>query len=262
MKSALIGGAVGLIFMAGGFFLGLRLVHLPAGAKTAAGGAGTLTITPAPKPAFTVETLRKATQSLLEVNQALQAREAAVAARERKARQTEEEMVAEREALDRSHEKFKALYGEFLSRLQLVKAGEADQLQRQIAIYDSMDSAQVVELLRATDDGTVTKLFSMMDPKPLAKLVSAWKVKYPADATRLLAALGGMGKVVAASPMTAKGAANPGAGDQAASSTAAIPANATPEMPKALSTSAPPADSTTLAPNGDDSAQVAANKTN
>ena len=256
MKNALISGAVGLIFMTGGFFLGMRLAHLPPAAK-----AGTVApvaaIAAAPKPAFSIETLRKTTQSLLEINQALQAREAAVAAREKRAAEQEQELAAERAALDQSHESFQVLYQEFLKRLQLVKGSEAGQWQRQIEIYGSMDSAQVVDLLRVQDDGTVTKLFSLMDPKPLAKLLSGWKARYPADSPRLLAALNGMGRVQTAEQMTLSATDNAPVPGRASPIDDASPATTTGTPASAGNT-----DPANNSPSSAASPQVASSKTN
>jgi flagellar motility protein MotE (MotC chaperone) len=196
IKNLAIGGVVGLLFMVGGFFGGMRFVHVPVPKKIAA--VATTAKAPAviSRDAISIDALRKTSQNMMDVNQALQARELAVAAREKKAREREDELDAERAALDRSHAKFKELYTQFEQRLQLVTANESDQMQRQMTIYTTMDPAEAADLLRALDDGTIVRFFSIMDTKPLANLVSAWKAKYPADSTRLLTALTQMGTVM------------------------------------------------------------------
>ena len=194
MKNILIGLVVGMLSMGGGFFFGLHLKPIPAPKKAVP--APVAAAAPAPHEAFSVDTLRKTSEDMMDVNDALKAREKTVAAREKKARETEDELAAERAALDRSHDKFKALYAQFQGRLQLVEANEQDQLQRQVIVYNAMDPVQAADLVRNLDDGTVIRLFSMMETKPLARLVSAWKTKYPKDAPRLLLAFDGMGRVV------------------------------------------------------------------
>lgn len=197
IRNLAIVGAVALLFMSGGFYFGLKLVHVPAPKKPAAMAAAKAPATPAvARDVISINALKKTSENMEDMNQALQVREQAVAAREKKARQVEDELAAERAALDRSHAKFHELYGQFQQRLQLVSASENDQLQRQMAIYTAMDPAQAADLMRSLNDGTIVRLFSMMETKPLAKLVAAWKTKYPADSTRVLTALTTMGRVM------------------------------------------------------------------
>ena len=196
IKNLAIGGVVGLLFMSGSFFAGLRFVHVPVPKKAVAATAKATANPAVSRDAIGVEALRKTTEGMMDVTQALQAREQAVAAREKKARERDDELNAESAALDRSHAKFHELYGQFQQRLQLVTANEADQLQRQMAIYTTMDPVQAADLLRSLDDGTIVRLFSIMETKPLAKLVAAWKTKYPGDSTRVLTALTQMGTVM------------------------------------------------------------------
>ena len=195
MKNIIICGLVGTSFLLSGFWFGLRIAPMPKPKPAAAALAKTDAKT-APRDAISLETLRATTENMVAVNQALQAREQAVAAREKKVQQDEDEVVAEHAALDRLHAQFHQLYSEFQNRLQLVDDNETDQLQRQVSIFNAMDPAQSADLVRALDDGTVTRLFSIMETKPLSKLVAAWKVKYPADSTRLLTDLNGMGRVM------------------------------------------------------------------
>jgi flagellar motility protein MotE (MotC chaperone) len=227
MKNYLIVGVVGLIFLAGGFYVGLRLAPLPAPKKNP---VQTASKTPAPTPeAISLETLRKTTEGMMDINQALQAREHDVAAREKRVQEQEEELAAERAALDRSHDKFKDLYSQFQQRLELVDSAEQDQLQRQVVMYNSMDTAQSVDLIRGLDDSTVIRLFSIMDVKPLGKMVSAWKAKYPADAPRLLAVLDGMGRVVPKDKMALPDGAS--APDAAAAPAAPVETSAPTDSP-------------------------------
>ena len=196
IRNLAIGGVVGLLFMSGGFFVGMRFVHVPVPKKAVAISLPKAPATAAEREALSLDALRKTSEGMMDVNQALQAREQAVAAREKKAHERDDELDAERAALDRSHARFHELYDQFQQRLQLVQANEADQLQRQMTIYTTMDPAQAADLLRDLDDGTIVRLFSIMETKSLAKLVAAWKTKYPADSTRLLTALTQMGRVV------------------------------------------------------------------
>jgi flagellar motility protein MotE (MotC chaperone) len=219
IKNLAIGGVVGLLFMSGGFYFGLRFVHVPVPKIAVAAAPTPAETAKAARDAISIDALQKTSQGMMDMNQALQARELAVAAREKKAQQLEDELDAERAALDRSHAKFHALYGEFASRLQLVQANEADQLQRQLTIYTAMDPAQAADLLRSLDDDTIVRLFSMMDTKPLANLVAAWKTKYPADSTRVLTALTRMGTVMPADKIALS---DPSAG----ASASALPADA------------------------------------
>jgi flagellar motility protein MotE (MotC chaperone) len=222
IKNIAIGGVVGLLFMSGGFYVGMRFVHVPV-PKPALAASTTAKPAPPSRDAISVDALRKTSESMLDVNQALQAREQAVAAREKKALQREDELDAERAALDRSHEKFHELYGEFKQHLQLVNANETDQLQRQLTIYTTMDPAEAADLIRSLDDGTIVRLFSMMDTKPLAKLVSAWKTKYPGDSARLLTALTQMGRVMPEDKVALSDAApSADAGTNAAPTTEAL----------------------------------------
>jgi hypothetical protein len=258
IKNLAIGGVVGMFFMAGGFFVGMRFVHVPVPKKAA---ALLTTAKPAPvasRDAISVDALRKTSEGMMDVNQALQAREQAVAAREKKALQREDELDAERAALDRSHEKFHELYAEFEQRLQLVNANEADQFQRQLAIYTTMDPAEASDLVRSLDDGTIVRLFSMMETKSLTKLVSAWKTKYPADSVRLLTALTQMGRVMPESKIALSDpAASANAGTNAAPATEADSnAGSAPEAVSApanvastdTGSSAPATDASTSAP--------------
>ena len=270
IKPLAIGGVVGLLFMTGGFFVGLRFVHVPAPKVAVAAAPTKAEVEKAARDAISVDALQKTSKGMMDMNQALQARELAVVAREKKAQQREDELDAERAALDRSHEKFHALYGEFQARLQLVQANEADQLQRQLAIYTTMDPAQTADLLRSLDDETIVRLFSMMETKPLANLVAAWKTKYPADSTRVLTALTRMGTVMPAdkialadstTPSDANGAAAPAPAPPGgtASNSGDVAANpATPDSAPAdaSASSAPtsaPADMTSNAANSSSS---------
>ncbi len=136
-----------------------------------------------------METLKKTSESMMALNLALADREKRVAAREAKLQEEEEELADERATLDASHEKFKALFNDFQNRLELVEANQQEQLQKQVDLYNAMGPDQAIEMIRAMDDATVTRLFSVMDTKPLAKLMTAWKTKYPDDAARLLRTL-------------------------------------------------------------------------
>lgn len=240
MKNYLIGGVIGLLFMAGGFWFGLRLAPKPPAKKVAA-----TTKAPAPTPeAISLETLRKTTEGMMDINQALQAREREVAAREKRVHEEEDEIAAERSALDRSHDKFKELYAEFQQRLELVDNNEQDQLQRQVTIYNSMDPTQSVDLIRAMDDPTVIKLFSIMDVKPLTKTVSAWKAKYPTDGPRILAMLNGMGRVVPKDKMImpdGASASNAGTDSAAPAADNSAPASADPNATSTTDAPAPAA---------------------
>lgn len=195
MKNLLIAGVVGLAFMTGGFWFGLRLAPLPPPHSKEAPALAQSSAIPKPDP-ISVETLRKTSETMMTLNQALQTREQAVAAREQKVKEREDELGAERDALDRSHEKFKALFGEFQQRLQLVEANQLDQLQKQAALYEGMSVDQAIDLIRVMDDASITRLFSVMDTKPLGKLVAQWKSKYPQDGPRLVATLNSMAQVM------------------------------------------------------------------
>jgi hypothetical protein len=92
MKNLLISGVVGLLFISGGFFLGFRLVPKPAPKPVAASHAVAAAVPVPPKPAFSIDTLKAATDGLCDLNQAIQAREQAVTAREQKAAQLEQEL--------------------------------------------------------------------------------------------------------------------------------------------------------------------------
>jgi flagellar motility protein MotE (MotC chaperone) len=262
IKNLAIGGAVGLLFMVGGFFGGMRFVHVPVPKKIAAVAPTAKAPVAASRDAISIDALRKTSQNMMDVNQALQARELAVAAREKKAREREDELDAERAALDRSHAKFKELYAQFEQRLQLVTANESDQMQRQMTIYTKMDPAEAADLLRALDDGTIVRFFSIMDTKPLANLVSAWKAKYPADSTRLLTALTQMGTVM---PQDKIALSDPAASAPASGADAnATPAPVADDAPASTDASAntPPPD--TGAPanaSADDSTTPAASPT-
>jgi flagellar motility protein MotE (MotC chaperone) len=249
IKNLAIGGVVGLLFMSGGFYFGLRFVHVPVPKIAVAAAPTPAETAKAARDAISIDALQKTSQGMMDMNQALQARELAVAAREKKAQQLEDELDAERAALDRSHAKFHALYGEFASRLQLVQANEADQLQRQLTIYTAMDPAQAADLLRSLDDDTIVRLFSMMDTKPLANLVAAWKTKYPADSTRVLTALTRMGTVMPADKIALSD-------PNAPASAGATPTDAAPNSGDVAANPAPadatPADGTaSSAPTGD-----------
>jgi hypothetical protein len=193
MKNLIIATIIGLVFMAGGFWYGMKLMPVPPPAKEVAANAPAAA--PA-APAISIDTLKKTSETMMALNDALQVREQNVADRERRVREREDELNAEREALDRSHEKFKALFNEFQDRLQLVEASQLEQLQKQADLYIAMGSDQSIELIRAMDDASMTRLFSVMDTKPLSKLVAQWKAKYPDDTQRLLHALDGMAQVL------------------------------------------------------------------
>jgi len=155
----------------------------------------------------------------MSLNQALQAREKSVALREQKAKEKEDELDAEREALDRAHDHFKTLFNEFQARLQLVEAKQLEELQKQSALYTSMSIEQSIDLIRAMDDPEMTRLFSVMDTKPLSKLVAAWKAKYPNDSQRILSVLDGMSRVLPKEQIAINDAASnatPGSADSAA----------------------------------------------
>jgi hypothetical protein len=253
MKNYIIASVVGLVFMGGGFFVGMRLMPTPPPApKVAATPATTgANLTQGP---ISMEALRKASESMMTLNQSLQEREQKVAAREERAKQREVELQTERAALNRSHDKFKELFMDFKQRLQLVDTNETDQLQKEATIFMSMDSAQAIDLIRAMDDPAMIRLFSVMDVKPLAKLIADWKVKYPNDTPRLLAAMDGMSqvmpkdKIALTDPTTGTDA---GASSQASPTpdTSMAPDSTTPDAtaapaadPNAPATTTPPAD--------------------
>ena len=202
MKNAIIGGVVGLLFMGGGFFFGLKLKPLPAPPAPVVAAVAPVedkkprVILPKPGSPLTVDVLRKTSESMMNLNDALQDREKAVALRELKVQQREDELAAERTALDRSHGKFKELYNEFQSRLNLVEANQVAQIQKQAELYDSMGTTQSIDLIRELDDSAMIRLFSVMDTKPLGKLIAEWKTKYPADVPRIMHNLDGMGQVM------------------------------------------------------------------
>jgi hypothetical protein len=198
MKNIIICVLVGLSFLTSGFWVGLRFAPMPKKPAPVAAPAAALAASPLPpKEAFSLDALQRASQNMQSVNDALQAREQAVTAREKAVAQKEDELVAERAALDRVHAHFKQLYAEFQDRLQLVSDTQTGALERQVTIFNSMDPLQSVDLVRSLDDPTVTRLFALMEDKPLAKLVGAWKQKYPMDTVRLLTDLNGIGRVVA-----------------------------------------------------------------
>ncbi len=197
MKNIIICVLVGVSFLTSGFWVGLRFAPMPKKPAPVAATANPAATPVATREAFSLDSLKRTSENMLSINDALQAREQAVAVRESKVAQQEDELTAERAAMDRLHARFHELYSEFQKRLQLVTDTETGALQRQVVIYSSMDPAQAVDLVRTLDDSTVTRLFVLMEDKPLAKIVSAWKQKYPAETPRLLADLNDMGRVVA-----------------------------------------------------------------
>jgi len=268
MKNVIIAAVVGLAFMVGGFFFGLHLKPLPVPpSKDAVAAAAKKAIAEKP-PVFSLDSLKKTSESMMSLNEALQAREQSVAQREQKVKEREDELEAERLALDRSHDKFKALFAEFQQRLHLVEASQVEQLQKQAVLYESMGTTQSIDLIRAMNDSSMVRLFSVMDVKPLGKMVAEWKTKYPEDTPRLLAALDGMAQVMpkdkialSADPTTTPDSGSPGAPDSSAppatpapvpdasapataptdSNAAATPASATPEPDPTTQTPAPAA---------------------
>jgi hypothetical protein len=259
MKNLMIASVVGLLFMAGGFWYGLRLKPLPTPASTEALAAAlTKSAAPDAPPPISVATLTKASESMMSLNEALKAREEKVAAREEAVKEREDELAAERTALDSSHEKFKALFEEFQQRLQLVEANQVEQLEKEAELYEGMNIDQAIDLIRVKDDGAITKLFSVMETKPLGKLVGQWKVKYPQDGARVVAVLDGLGEVmpkekIALSDTTAPTDASPAAPATDASSPApsADASAPTPVAPATDSTTpaAPEPDPTTQPPD-------------
>jgi hypothetical protein len=248
MKNLIIGGVVGLIFMAGGFWYGLQLKPLPTPAGKVATAAAT-SAAPAAPPPISMDALTKASESMMSLNDALKAREEKVAEREQAVKEREDELAAERAALDNSHEKFKALFEEFQQRLQLVDANQLDQLQKQAALYQGMDIDQAIDLIRVMDDASISRLFSVMDTKPLGKLAAGWKTKYPQDGPRVVAVLDGMAQVMPKDKIALNDSA--AAGDSAPS--------ATPTNSGAPAPVTPASDSTAVPPAPDQSAQPAAN---
>jgi len=258
MKNMLIGGVVGLIFMAGGFWYGLRLKPLPTPISKEAAAAQALAAQPAPPP-FSIDTLKKASESMMSLNEALKAREERVTAREQAVKVREDEIAAERSALDNSHEKFKALFEEFQQRLQLVEANQLDQLQKEAALFEGMSIDQAIDLIRVKDDAAITRLFSVMDTKPLGKLVAQWKTKYPEDGARLVALLDGIAQVmpkekIALSDADASSAASAAAsGTPAPDSTTAPAPDAATQPPASPDAGASPATTPAPAPTSDSS---------
>jgi len=264
MKNLAIAGVIGLAFMTGGFWFGMRLMPLPPSRAKEAPVHAPSAQASAPDP-ISLEALKKTSQTMMSLNLALQAREQKVTAREQKAKEREDELDAERAALDRSHEKFKLLFGEFQQRLQLVEANQLDQLQKQAALYGAMGTTQSIELVRAMDDASMTRLFSVMDVKPLAKLVAEWKTKYPDDAPRLLRALDGMAqvmpkeKIALSNSTTASDSGSPGPSAPSASQTpdASAPDSTATPPSNSAATDAPPPSAPTPAPAPDPSSAPA-----
>jgi hypothetical protein len=268
MKNLIIAGVVGLVFMAGGFFVGMKLVPVPPPPAKVAAVKAVDSTNPLQGP-ISMDALRKASQSMMNLNDSLRAREQNVAAREERAKQKEDELVAERAALNRAHEKFKELYLEFQQRLQLVDANETDRLQKEASLFLTMDSAQAIDLLRAMDDSGIIRIFSVMDVKPLGRLVSDWKAKYPNDTPRLLNALDGMSqvmpkdKIAIADPITPADTAAP---TDTSTPTTSAPAtdSTTPDTttapaadPNASTTTPAPTDSTASTPPADSTTSTA-----
>jgi hypothetical protein len=246
MKSVIISGVAGLAFLGGGFFAGMKLSPLPkVPAKTSAPAATVAAPTAIADP-ITPESLKKTSEELTDLNKNLQQREHDVAVREQAVKQREDEMDAERDALNRSHQKFNQLYGEFQQRLQLVESNEIDQLKRQDDLYTTMDVASAVDLVRGRDDSAVTRLFSVMEVKELAKFVAQWKTKYPDDAARLLRLLDGMGRVVPKDEMAMPDAAVPTSDTGVVAPPATLPDAST---PSAASSPAPDAAGPVSDPN-------------
>jgi len=257
MKNLIIAAIIGVAFMTGGFWYGLRLKPVPPPHSKEVSAPATVAAAPAPPP-ISIETLKKTSETMMALNEALQARERNVAEREQKAQEREDELSAERGALDRSHEKFKALFNEFQQRLQLVEASQLDQLQKQAELYSAMGTTQSIELIRAMDDSSMTRLFSVMDIKPLSKLVAEWKTKYPEDTPRLLHALDGMAqvmpkdKIALSDPTTAPDSTSPASPAPAANPSPDAPAPDAPATPSPAAdpssqpapVSTPPANST------------------
>ena len=109
------------------------------------------------------------------------------------------------------------------------------------------------------DDATITRLFSVMDTKPLGKLVAQWKTKYPEDGARLLALLDGMAQVmpkekIALSDADASSAASAAAsGTPAPDSTTAPAPDAATQPPASPDAGASPATTPAPAPTSDSS---------
>jgi flagellar motility protein MotE (MotC chaperone) len=242
MKNVIISGAIGVIFMVGGFAVGMKFMPKPpaSAAGTSAATPGAATAASAPDP-ISIEALKKTSDSMMTLNKALEEREQKVAAREQAAKAREDELDAERAALNSSHEKFKTLFAEFQSRLQLVDASQVDQLQKQAALYEAMGSDQAIEMIKAMDDPAMTRLFSVMDTKPLSKLVGDWKTKYPADIPRLLQALNGMAQVLPKDKIALDDSGP--SPDSNASGSTPPPANPAPAAPAADAPSPAPASS-------------------
>jgi hypothetical protein len=244
MKNLLISGLIGLAFMVGTFCIGWKLAPVPPPPIKQAPVLAQNTAPAKPDP-IGPEALKKTSETMMMLNQAIETREKNVAAREEKARQREEELNAERAALDRSHERFRILFGEFQQRLQLVEANQLDELQKQAGLYAAMGTDQSIDLIRAMDDGAMTRLFSVMDIKPLGKLVAAWKTKYPTDTERLLRALDGMAQVMPKEKIALSTTATaPGSGSSnspAPADASAPAANQTPDASAPDTTSAPSA---------------------
>jgi hypothetical protein len=266
MKNMIISGLIGTAVMAGGFWYGMRVAPVPppkpkpVATQTQTPGA---TAEPAAPDVIGVEALKKTSEAMMTLNQALQAREKNIALREQKAKEKEDELVAERTALDRTHEHFKTLFNEFQTRLHLVEAKQADELQKQATLYTTMSIDQSIELIRAMDDSDMTRLFSVMDTKPLSKLIAAWKAKYPNDSQRILGVLDGMGRVLPKDQIALNDPpsnANAGSPDSPAPAPAAVPDSS---VAPADSTPAPttPSSTPSPAPATDPSAPAAPSST-
>jgi len=261
MKNALIAAVVGLLFMAGGFAVGFKLMPKPKIAPVIAATPTTVTppgaVVPMPAPeAISLDALKKTSESMMALNLALADREKRVADRESEVKRKEDELTAERNALDASHANFKALFTDFQSRLQLVEASQVQQLQKQSELYDAMGPDQSIELIRTMDDNTVTRLFSVMDTKPLAKLVTAWKTKYPEDTARLLRALNNTAQVLDKDKM----ALNDPLESKAPVPDSSAPSSA-PEAAPSPDAAAPTADPSAPAPNSNEPAPAPATPT-
>jgi hypothetical protein len=255
MKNLIIAGVVGVAFMVGGFFFGLHLKPIPVPPTKEAVAAAEKKAAAEKPPVISLDSLKKTSESMMSLNEALQTREQLVAQREQKVKEREDELEAERQALDRSHERFKALFAEFQQRLNLVEASQMEQLQKQAVLYESMGTTQSIDLIRAMDDASMVRLFSVMDVKPLGKLIAEWKTKYPEDTPRLLSALNGMAQVMPKEKIAL--ADSPATDDSAAP--------ATPDSSAAPATPAPAPDAsapdTTTTPTDSNAAATPPNST-
>jgi flagellar motility protein MotE (MotC chaperone) len=111
-------------------------------------------------------------RDLADEREALKSKEADLAAEEARVKSEKAENERLKEEIARSRKEL----SDFIIRIQ---AGEAERIQKEVAILNNLDAASVVAVLNEKDDRDVVRLLAQMKPDAVASILEAMMAQAP-----------------------------------------------------------------------------------